>query len=114
MDNGRGSLKVYIAAPYTKGNVGQNIKEVMDCADALIQLGYTPFIPHLTHFWHIVSPKPIEFWYNYDLEWLDICDALFRLPGESAGADSEVKYAEEHFIPVYYRLDEISGRYKVD
>ena len=102
-------MKVYIAAPYTKGDIGQNVKNVIDCADQLCQLGYTPYIPHLTHFWHIVSPKPVSFWYQYDLIWLDFCDALLRLPGESSGADKEVEYAKEHCIPVYYSVEELNG-----
>ena len=57
-------MKVYIAAPYTKGDVGANVKRVIDCADELCKLGYIPFVPHLTHFWHIISPKPVDFWYR--------------------------------------------------
>lgn len=102
-------MKVYIAGPYTKGDVGQNVKTAIDCADELCKLGYTPFIPHLAHFWHLISPKPVEFWCEYDLLWLDYCDALLRLPGESAGADKEVEVACKWGIPVYYSLEELNG-----
>ena len=102
-------MKVYIAAPYTMGDVGQNIKRVIDCADALCRRGHTPFVPHLTHLWHLISPKPPSFWYAYDLLWLDLCDALLQLPGESLGADKEVEYAKEHFIPVYYSVEELNA-----
>lgn len=100
-------MKVYIAAPYTKGDKGQNIKAVIACADRLCELGHIPFLPHLAHYWHIISPKPVSFWCKYDLAWLDYCDALLRLPGESVGADNEVKVARELFIPVYYSIEEL-------
>ncbi len=100
-------MKVYIAAPYTKGDVEQNVKTAIACADALCELGFDPYIPHLSHFWHLVSPKPVSFWYNYDLNWLELCDALLRLPGESLGAEAEVIRAKELCIPVYYSIGEL-------
>jgi hypothetical protein len=38
---------------------------------------------------------------------LQLCDAVLRLPGDSKGADNDVKLAHERGIPVYYALDEI-------
>jgi hypothetical protein len=35
------------------------------------------------------------------------CDAILRLPGDSKGADNDVKLAHELGIPVYYRLEDI-------
>ena len=103
-------MLVYIAAPYTNGDIGQNIKRVIDCADELCELGHTPFIPHLTHLWHLISPKSRDFWCAYDLIWLDLCDALLRLPGESPGADREVEMAKMWCIPVYYSIAELSRK----
>lgn len=100
---------VYIAAPYTLGDTGRNIWNVIDCANNLCDLGFVPYIPHLTHFWHIVSPKPAQFWYEYDLVFLSFCDCLLRLPGESIGADNEVKVAKELCIPVYYSVEELTN-----
>ena len=103
-------MKIYIAAPYTKGDVVLNIRRVIQAADALVAMGHTPLIPHLTHFWHLISPKSHEFWLSYDLELLDFCDALLRLDGESAGADKEVEYAEQHCIMVFHSVEELVGR----
>ena len=75
--------------------------------DFLLEAGHTPYIPHLTHFWHLVFPHEIEVWYKYDMEWLKLCQALLRLPGESEGADEEVKSAAILGLPVYYELTEI-------
>jgi len=74
---------------------------VIAFASELIDEGLvTPFVPHLTLFWHAVRPRPLEFWYAYDVALLRRCDALYRLPGASTGADAEVVYAEALGIPV--------------
>lgn len=96
---------VYIAGPYTKGDVVKNVRRVVLVADRLRDVGFVPFVPHLTFVWHLVSPHEIDFWYQYDLAWLEKCDCLLRLEGESSGADNEVRFAEEHNIPVYYDVD---------
>jgi len=93
--------KVYIAGPYSKGDVAQNVRRAIEVADILVTHGYTPYIPHLTHFWHMVCPRPYDFWLDYDNEWLKLCDAIYRIPGESSGADKEVKLATQLGIPVF-------------
>ena len=98
---------VFIASPYTLGDVGVNVKESMDVANTLMNLGYNPFIPLLYHFQHIVNPRPYEDWIEIDLHWLSKCDCVLRLPGESSGADGEVKRAGELGIPVYYSINEL-------
>lgn len=99
--------KVYIAGPYTKGDVAMNVRAAIWAGDLLAGAGYAPFIPHLTHFWHLVCPRVWEFWLEQDLAWLEVCDCVLRLPGESAGADLEVKRAEELGIPVYLTPEQI-------
>jgi hypothetical protein len=96
--------KIYIAGPYTKGDVAVNVHEAIDAGDYLSRFGWDPIIPHLTHFWHLLFPHPIEFWYEYDIRRLRECDALLRLEGDSVGADKEVEIALQMGIPVYYGL----------
>lgn len=86
-------MKIYIAGPYSKGDVAQNISAAIHAGDYVASLGHAPFVPHLTHFWHLLIQHDYEFWMAQDLEWLKACDALLRLPGESAGADREVEAA---------------------
>ena len=100
---------IYIAGPYSKGDVAVNVNNAIKAADKLVEAGFLAFIPHLTHFWHIVSPKAWEFWIQLDLACLAFCDGVLRLPGESEGADREVRRAKELGIPVYYSLDELEG-----
>lgn len=40
-------VKVYVASPYTLGDVAVNVKAQMDAADKLISLGFAPFVPLL-------------------------------------------------------------------
>lgn len=99
-------MKVYIAGPYTEGDVALNVRKAIVAGDAVYKAGHHPFIPHLTHFWHMVCPGPYEQWLAIDLEWLPTCQALVRLPGDSSGADKEEAVAEKLGIPVYYGLEQ--------
>jgi hypothetical protein len=100
---------VYIASPYTKGDVVENVRKSLQAADQLSALGYLPFAPLLSHFWHFLSPHPYEFWTSMDLEWVLRCDCVLRLPGESSGADAEVKLARERGIPIFYSVAALAG-----
>jgi hypothetical protein len=99
--------RIFISGPYTLGDVAQNVKKAMDAANELINKGYAPFCPHLTHFLHMNNFQPYEKWLAIDIAYLKVCDCLLRLPGESKGADAEVKMAIDLGIPVYYDLKEI-------
>lgn len=92
--------KVYVAGPYTKGDVVVNVRNTILVANKIADLGMWPFVPHLTHFWHLVMPRPYEFWCELDNQFLPCCDALIRLPGESTGSDREVELAHTLCIPV--------------
>ena len=94
-------MKVYIAGPYTKGDVVVNVRNAMEAAMAVLDAGHSPFVPHLCHFLHMHSPRPYETWIKYDLVFLPACEALIRLPGESAGADDEVIEARKLGLLVY-------------
>jgi hypothetical protein len=98
---------IYIAGPYSRGDTVLNVRNAVMAADQLMMLGFIPYIPHLTMFWHILLPHDYQFWLDYDLKWLDKCDGLLRLPGDSKGADAEVEYANEMEIPVYYSIEEL-------
>jgi len=98
-------MKIYIAGPYTKGDLMTNIRRAIQVGENLANIGHIPFIPHLTAFWHMVTPHDdVDFWYAYDNEWLRVCDAVFRFSGESVGADKEVELARELGLPIYYSI----------
>lgn len=99
--------RIYIAGPYTKPDPCVNTYNAIKMGNQLWALGFVPFVPHLTHFWHTITPHPYEDWINYDLEWIPLCNAILRLPGESSGADREVKRANELGIPVFNTVDQL-------
>lgn len=100
-------MRVYIAGPYSKGDVAENVRAALDAADEVVARGHIPYVPHLTHFWHILRPRPYRWWMAYDNVWLLCCDALLRLPGDSTGADEEVLVAKEHDIPIFWSVDDL-------
>jgi len=61
----------------------------------------------MSHFWHMLIPHEYQFWTALDMEWVRRCDAVLRLPGDSRGADAEVKLAKECGIPVFYSINEL-------
>lgn len=103
---------VYIASPYTKGDVAVNVRESLLAADQLLELGYAPYPPLYSHFWHFLSPKPYETWTTLDMEWVKRCDCVLRLPGESSGADAEVKLAKANNIPVFSSIEILDQYWK--
>jgi hypothetical protein len=79
----------------------------MDATVALLDLGFVPFCPLLSHFLDVTHPRDYQTWLDYDLSWLEVCDVVLRLPGESVGADVEVARAQELGIPVFFGLADL-------
>lgn len=105
-DDVGGRCRVYIAGPIrTSGNFMENIADAIEAAEAVHEAGHVPFIPH-THNqqWDLMYPKDRDTWVEMDLRWVDACDVLIRLDGESEGAEREVVRAEERGIPVFYSV----------
>ena len=96
---------VYLAGPYTRPDPVLNVHNTCKVADRVLEMGLIPFIPHLTHTYHLVSPKPVDFWYEYDIHMMRRCDLVMRIPGESTGADREVAAAKAAGIPVVKGLE---------
>lgn len=104
--------KVYIASPYTSsGNQARNVGISIDVFIKLLDAGFTPFSPLLVHFIEIQYERDYDVWLQYGLEWMKICDCVLRLPGESKGADAEVKMAGELGIPVFDSIEELQDYY---
>ena len=100
---------VYVAGPISKGDVFANIRLGIDTGAELKKLGFTPFVPHYDY--------PAYMWRNdvwdyettlqNDFDWIQRCDAVLRLPGESAGADREVAFAKGQNIPVFNNISDL-------
>lgn len=98
---------VYISAPYTRGDISRNIRNACLAGNEILKMGAIPLVPHLSHLWHIISPKSYEEWMEIDLALLPRTDGVLRLPGKSEGADREVILAKKLGIPIYYSIQEI-------
>lgn len=104
--------RIYVAGPYTKGDVAVNVRKAYEAATHLADLGFAPFVPHATHFWHLLFPRPYEFWLELDRQYLPCCAAVLRLPGESLGADREVELAGTLEIPVFTEIESLVKHFR--
>lgn len=91
---------LYMAGPYS-AHPNWCTWAAMNTAKAItMYTGWTPLVPHLTHFWDIVFPAPYEFWLDYDRDLLAVCDGFVRLPGRSHGADTEAEWAVRYDLEI--------------
>jgi len=115
-------VSVYIASPYSNGWMPSNIKLQMTTSDKLLDLGYFPYVPLLSHFLEIYSNRSEHEWLKLDFVFLKKCDAVLRLQNKdkngifvtSPGADQEVALAKENGIPVFYSIEELNDYFKSD
>ena len=108
----RETFKVYIASPYTLGDVAVNVKLQLDTVDELMDLGFAPYAPLYSHFQHMAHPRPYTDWIEIDFVWVKICDCILRLGGVSSGADNEVSLAAELDKPIFYSIEELVKYYE--
>lgn len=103
-------LKIYIASPYTHGWQADNVKRQLDASHILMDHGYAPYTPLLTHFQEMIHTRLEKDWLDLDIEYLKVCDAVFRIiPTDnngdiipSKGADLEEETAIKNDIPVFH------------
>lgn len=98
---------VYVAAPITLGNQIHNIKVAVNAGETLRRAGFVPFVPHALMIWDFISSLSYEDWMEFDFAWIQKCDLLLRLPGDSSGADREVEYARKLEKPVFFSLYDV-------
>ena len=101
--------RIYVAGPLTGPAHQQNVEAAIKTGDILLTMGFHPFVPHLDDFWHARYPHDYETWMEWDFSWLDCCDVLYRMPGESAGADREVARAKAYMVPVLKSFEAAGG-----
>ena|SRR6266404_8890570 len=119
---------VYIASPYTKGDVAINTHFQCKIFDQLLTDGRVlPVAPLWSHFQHLLFPRPYVDWIAYDQALLHLYDCCLRLDAsieslnysqsESSGADAEVasfrrmgKPVFESVETMYSWVDGINGR----
>lgn len=99
-------MRIYLAGPITRGDQFANVATAIREATKLLEAGHQPFVPHLSCLWHMIAQVDYERWMEWDFAWIEVCEALVRLPGPSTGSDREVLFAIKRGIPVYFGVDE--------
>jgi hypothetical protein len=104
----RRRLRVYVAGPISS-DVFDGVHRGFAAGKQMFLDGMAPFIPHADAFWFMSQEVPgDQLWkayLEYDLEYVSVCDAVFRLAGESKGADLECDIAKALRIPVFTQLN---------
>ena len=104
--------RVYVAGPISKGDLKENVRRGVSAGLRLLKAGYAPLIPHLSCY---VDPEALigtlayEWWLDSSLSFIEACDGLLRLDGESKGADREEAHARLHGVPVFWDLGTLLG-----
>lgn len=105
---------IYVAGPYTRPDPVVNTSRAIQFGNWLLDRGYRPFIPHLSMYQHFLQERHWQEWLDIDFDWIQKCDVLIRMPGESAGADQEVTLAERSKIPVFaMQADDPNVRHRI-
>lgn len=102
--------RVYIAGPITLGDQFRNCGKAMEAFHVLRDKGFAPFCPHTSGLLQMIQERTWEDWLDYDEEWIKVCHAVLRLPGESRGADRECAFAEEIGIPIFHSIEALEAQ----
>ena len=114
-------MMILIAGPYRSGTgddpkkMAENLRRLEEASWPIFRAGHIPMIGEWVALpvWHAAGGQTIgdalydEVLYPTAGRLIELCDAILRLPGESKGADNDVKLARERGIPVYFHVDEI-------
>ena len=101
-------MKVYIAGPITIGDSFVHCHEACYLWRSLLRAGFDPFCPHWSGMQQMVAPlRGLDEWLEWDFLRIEEADVLFRIPGESVGADREVEHAKSRGIPVVHNLRQL-------
>lgn len=108
--------KVYIAGAYTDKNPEQVERNVALACEKWVELkalGFSPFCPHLSHYLvPFVGEETrlnVDYWLEYDFDWLGECDFMYVLPNyeNSKGTKKEIEFADYYGIPTVYNTEEL-------
>jgi hypothetical protein len=115
------SMMILIAGPYRSGTgdnpqkMAANLARLEEASWPVFQKGHVPMIGEWAALpvWHAAGGTTVgDALYEQILHptahrLLQHCAAVLRLPGDSKGADNDVRIAKERGIPVYMHIDEV-------
>ncbi len=116
-------MLILIAGPYRSGTgddpqkMAENLKRLEAPSYALFQAGHIPMIGEWVALpvWHAAGGATIgdalyeEIFHPVAHRLLQLCEGVLRLPGDSKGADNDVRIARERGIPVWFDLKDVPG-----
>lgn len=114
-------MMILVAGPYRSGTnddptlMKQNLRRLESVTLDLFRAGHIPMIGEwvaLPLLRQAGGQRPgdqawQEILYPVANRLITRCDAVLRLPGESKGADEDVRLAEELELAVYYKLEDV-------
>jgi len=112
-------MKIYIAGPYCPKNTSlhnaarlaqRNVDKAIEVFHQLKALGHYPFVPHLSHYLHIHPSCPEDYgnwWYEFDLTFLDDWAEGFFFIAPSYGASMELDRAKRLRLKIFYSIEEV-------
>lgn len=97
---------IYVAGPITTPSPMHNTHTALKVGAELLDTGWlVPFVPHLLVLWDIVIPRHYEEWMQLDFDIIHHCQALYRIHGESPGADREMQLAKDLGLAIFAEDD---------
>ncbi|MDX2139024.1 MAG: DUF4406 domain-containing protein [Chloroflexota bacterium] len=114
-------MMILIAGPYRSGTgddpqkMEANLRRLEAPSYELFQRGHVPMIGEWVALpiWNVAGGKKIgdalydEILHPTAGRLIERCDAILRLPGDSKGADNDVRLAHARGIPVYYDIADV-------
>ena len=116
-------MMILIAGPYRGGTgddaekMAANLRRLEEVSWPLFAAGHIPMIGEWVALpvWRSAGGSKVgdarwnEVQYPTAARLIERCDAVLRLPGESSGADNDVRLARARGIPVYASVEEVPG-----
>jgi hypothetical protein len=107
--------RVYLSAPYSADTPEErlaNTRRAMALGFRLIQMGFSPYVPHLSHYVDEMAKAEGETityqeWLDYDCEWLLACDAILAPLARSPGVEHECRVASLNGIPEFDSIESL-------
>lgn len=113
-------MLILIAGPYRSGTnddpalMADNLAKLEEAAWPIFRSGHVPMIGEWVALPVLrgaggTAAMAEQIMYPTAERLLEHCDAVLRLPGDSTGADQDVRIAQDRGLPVYHRVEDIPG-----
>lgn len=99
--------RLYLSGPISLGSRTENFSRACNTARGLMAHGFAVLNPTLSMCDPDAFSVPHRDWLENDLPWVSVANVVFRLPGDSVGADEETRFAETLGIPVFTRWHDL-------